>query len=53
MDSIIVDEEHTVHCSDFLVKMTERGPDCSKMPIKVHVGFAGCHLRDGENWNWK
>ncbi|KAH6719398.1 hypothetical protein BKA61DRAFT_571416 [Leptodontidium sp. MPI-SDFR-AT-0119] len=47
LDSIVVDEEHTMHCSDFLVKMSERGPDFRTMPIKVHVGFAGCHIRSG------
>lgn len=51
LDSIIVDEEHTVHCSDFLIRMTEHGPDFSKIPIKVEVGFAGCHLRDDQRCN--
>ena len=45
LDSILVDEEHTLHCSDFLVRMTEHGPDFSKIPIKVEVGYAGCHVR--------
>ena len=31
LDSILVDEEHTLHCSDFLVRMTEYGPDFSKL----------------------
>lgn len=46
LDSIIVDQEHTDHCSDFLVRMTEFGPDFSRIPIKVEVGFAGCYVRD-------
>ena len=45
LDSIIVDEEHTMHCSDFLIRMTEHGIDFSKIPIQVEVGYAGCHLR--------
>ncbi|KAK3179424.1 hypothetical protein OEA41_005546 [Lepraria neglecta] len=51
LDSIIVDEEHTLHCSNFLIRMTEHGPDFSKVPIKVEVGFAGCYLRDGHYCN--
>jgi hypothetical protein len=47
LDSIIVDEEHTMHCSEFLIKMSEWGPDFRKMPIEVHVGYAGCHVRNG------
>lgn len=50
LDSIVVDAAHTMHCSKFLIEMTERGPDFSTMPIKVHVGFAGCHVRDGLDW---
>lgn len=51
LDSLIVDGEHTVHCSDFLVRMTEHGPDFSKIPIKVEVGFAGCYVRDDRRCN--
>lgn len=46
LDSILVDAEHTLHCSDFLVRMTEHGPDFSKIPIKVEVGYASYHVRD-------
>jgi hypothetical protein len=35
LDSIIVDEEHTMHCSQYLIEMSERGPDFRVMPIKV------------------
>ena len=51
LDSLIVDGEHTVHCSDFLIRMTEHGPDFSKIPIKVEVGFAGCYVRDDHHCN--
>ena len=46
LDSLIVDEEHTMHCSTFLVEMTENGPDFEGMPIQVEVGYAGCHVMD-------
>ena len=39
-------EEHTLHCSDFLVRMTGHGPDFSKIPIKVEVGYTHYHIRD-------
>ena len=51
LDSLIVDGEHTVHCSDFLIRMTEHGPDFSKIPIKVEVGFAGCYVRANHQCN--
>ena len=51
LDSLIVDEEHTMHCSDFLIRMTEHGPDFSKIPIKVEVGFAGCYVREDHHCN--
>ena len=47
LDSLIVDEEHTMHCSEFLVEMTEAGKgkeEWEAMPIQVEVGFAGCHV---------
>lgn len=46
LDSLIVDREHTMHCSDFLVRMTEFGVDMRSVPIEVEVGFAGCWIRD-------
>ncbi|KAF4628576.1 hypothetical protein G7Y89_g9575 [Cudoniella acicularis] len=45
LDSIIVDEEHTIHCSKYLIEMSEWGPDFREMPIEVHVGYAGCHMK--------
>lgn len=46
LDSLIVDPEHTMHCSDFLVRMTEFGVDMRSIPIQVEVGFAGCWVRE-------
>jgi hypothetical protein len=46
LDSMIVDPEHTMHCSQFLMDMSEYGPDFRTMPIRVFVGHAGCHVRD-------
>jgi hypothetical protein len=46
LDSIIVDEEHTIHCSKYLIEMSEWGPDFTQIPIKVFVGYAGCHVKD-------
>lgn len=45
LDSMIVDEHHTIHCADFLIRMTQFGPDLREVPIKVEVGYAGCHIR--------
>lgn len=45
LDSLIVDGEHTMHCSDFLVRMTDYGVDMRTIPIEVEVGFAGCYVR--------
>ncbi|KAI4180235.1 MAG: hypothetical protein LQ346_007037 [Caloplaca aetnensis] len=45
LDSLIVDPEHTMHCSDFLVRMTEYGVDMRAIPIQVEVGFAGCWVK--------
>jgi hypothetical protein len=46
LDSLIVDEHHTIHCADFLIRMTQYGPDLAQIPIQVEVGYAGCHIRD-------
>ncbi|KAF7595708.1 hypothetical protein BBP40_005152 [Aspergillus hancockii] len=46
LDSLIVDEHHTIHCADFLIRMTQYGPDLAHIPIQVEVGYAGCHIRD-------
>jgi hypothetical protein len=46
LDSVLTDPEHTMHCSKFLVDMSDYGPDFRTMPIKVFVGHAGCHVRD-------
>ncbi|KAK1755401.1 hypothetical protein QBC47DRAFT_413171 [Echria macrotheca] len=45
LDTIISDEEHTMHCSQFLMDMSDKGPDYRNMPIKTWVGQAGCWLR--------
>ncbi|KAF2223389.1 hypothetical protein BDZ85DRAFT_172817, partial [Elsinoe ampelina] len=45
-DSLIVDPEHTDHCVDFLIDMTDHGVDFRKIPIKVEVGFAGCWVQN-------
>jgi hypothetical protein len=45
-DTIIADERHTIHCSQFLIDMTENGPDYWNRPIVTHVGHAGCLLRE-------
>lgn len=46
VDQILMDPKHTMHCSQFLMDMTEHGQDYRTMPIKVFVGKAGCHVRD-------
>lgn len=46
LDSIIVDEKHTIHCSKYLIERSEWGPDFTKIPIKVFVGYAGCHVKE-------
>ena len=46
LDSVVTDPEHTMHCSQYLVDMSEYGPDFRSLPIKVFVGHAGCHVRD-------
>jgi hypothetical protein len=42
IDTIIASEKHTIHCSQFLIDMTEKGPDYWNMPIKTWVGYGGC-----------
>ncbi|MBE3046178.1 hypothetical protein IMZ48_27300 [Candidatus Bathyarchaeota archaeon] len=49
LDSLIASWEHTMHCADFLVKMTEEGPDYWTMPIKTFVGHAACWVREDED----
>ncbi|KAK0648003.1 hypothetical protein B0T16DRAFT_407570 [Cercophora newfieldiana] len=44
-DAIVADEEHTMHCAQFLVDMTDNGPDYREIPIKVFVGYATCWVR--------
>lgn len=44
MDSIILDSKHTTHCSQFLMDMSDNGPDYRSMPIKTWVGIAACHI---------
>ena len=46
LDSLIVDEKHTVHCSKYLIDMSDKGEDFRKNPIEVRVGFAGCHIKE-------
>lgn len=46
LDSLSVDEEHMMHCSKYLIEMTEKGTDFWKIPIEVHVGYAGCHVSE-------
>ncbi|PON27834.1 hypothetical protein TGAM01_v203601 [Trichoderma gamsii] len=46
IDTLIASKEHTDHCSQFLINMTDRGPDYWNMPIKTHVGFGGCWIKE-------
>ena len=48
IDTVIADEEHTMHCSQFLIDMSEKGPDWRSVPIKVFVKYAGCFVKDEE-----
>ncbi|KAK1973471.1 hypothetical protein LZ30DRAFT_743489 [Colletotrichum cereale] len=48
LDTIIADKDHTEHCSQFLMDMTEKGPDYRNMPIKTFVGYAGCWIKEGQ-----
>ena len=45
LDTLIASKSHTLHCSQFLIDMTENGPDYWNMPIKTWVGYAGCWVR--------
>ncbi|KAH0425949.1 hypothetical protein CcaCcLH18_10653 [Colletotrichum camelliae] len=45
MDTIIASASHTMHCSQFLMDMSDKGPDYRNMPIKTWVGYAGCWVR--------
>lgn len=46
IDAIIADKSHTMHCSQFLIDMSDRGTDFWNVPIRVYVGKAGCWIRD-------
>ncbi|KAE8163770.1 hypothetical protein BDV40DRAFT_299114 [Aspergillus tamarii] len=46
LDTIIADREHTMHCSQFLMDMSDKGPDYRNMPIKTWVGYAGCWVKE-------
>lgn len=46
IDTVIADEEHTMHCAQFLIDMSENGPDYKSIPIKVFVGYAGCWAKE-------
>ncbi|KAA8647078.1 uncharacterized protein ATNIH1004_005761 [Aspergillus tanneri] len=46
LDTIIADSEHTMHCSQFLMDMSDKGPDYRNMPIKTWVGYAGCWVKE-------
>ena len=46
VDTLIGSFDHTMHCSQFLIDMSEKGPDWWNIPIKTFVGHAGCWVRD-------
>jgi len=46
LDTLITDEEHTMHCSQFLIDMSDNGPDYRTWPIKTWVGYSGCWVRE-------
>jgi hypothetical protein len=46
LDTLIASKAHTLHCSQYLIDMTEKGPDYWNMPIKTWVGYAGCWLKE-------
>jgi len=48
MDSLIVNEHHTMHCSQFLIDITSQGPEALLLSTRVKVGFGGCHVRGNE-----
>lgn len=49
IDAITANEEHTYHCANYLVRMTDwaiiAGRDWRNEPNTVEVGFAGCYDR--------
>jgi len=49
IDAITANEEHTFHCANYLVAMTDwaviAGRDWRQEPNTVEVGFAGCYDR--------
>ncbi|KAK3348903.1 hypothetical protein B0T25DRAFT_458966 [Lasiosphaeria hispida] len=47
MDSVIASEEHTYHCADYLMELTDNldHPDWRTVPIAVEVGYAACFDR--------
>ncbi|KAH8678360.1 hypothetical protein BX600DRAFT_507311 [Xylariales sp. PMI_506] len=49
IDAITANEEHTFHCANYLVAMTDwaviAGRDWREEPNTVEVGFAGCYDR--------
>jgi hypothetical protein len=47
LDDVLIAEHHSMHCSQFLIDMTDRGEDLRKIPIKVYPGRAGCHVKKG------
>jgi hypothetical protein len=46
LDSLIVDQHHTNHCSEYLVKMSKSGGELRNIPLEVVVGFASCHVKE-------
>lgn len=46
VDTIIGMAEHTMHCSQYLIGMTDKGQDFRQKPIEVEVGFAACLVRE-------
>jgi hypothetical protein len=46
MDSMITSREHTHHCSQFLIEMTDAVPEYRTTPIKVFVEAGGCFVKD-------
>ncbi|KAI0127134.1 hypothetical protein BJ170DRAFT_582227, partial [Xylariales sp. AK1849] len=46
IDSITADPEHTHHCAQYLIDMTDLGQDFRMVPLRVDVGFAGCFIGD-------
>ena len=46
IDTIIANKEHTFHCSQYMIDMTDRGPDLWNEPIKVFVDYGGCWSKE-------